>query len=449
MTNRFALYVDGDLTWYDGQVDVTPDDAMTGLDVFLARMATRFTDRLDGGTVLLSAESAAALRFPKKVPSNKNSETHPILDQARNVGWSVKQVSGWMTFHRKRFDCPSVHIGVLPWLSKMTFEFIARDVVDPERFDGATMTHNVRAFTSLMGKAFRMNPGVTANVALMDMWSGYTPRWKPSWKDIPPANYKRENRYQWTSPAPLTGDYEHGWDIRQQYLAAAGVSLVALNALSHTGRKQFDRSPGWWLITVPEWNIPLCPHPAGNHRPGEQVWVSTATVSYMLELGSKFGVIAEPIIHDSWTATGVDREGKRIFRLWSERIRDAIVAANDAGNPDVAEGFKLGYKQAIGQWETPTGMMQRLDWADTVAANARINLHRKVWKEGHRKGGQWPSRIHHDAVFYESDSSIPETPETFFEPGTTRLSPLIGKFKFEKTLKAGEKIEPDGKETIG
>jgi hypothetical protein len=210
---------------------------------------------------------------------------------------------------------------------------------------------------------------------------------------------------------------------------------VAVDPLRHTGRRQFDNTPGYWLITIPDWNQTLCPHPAGNYVGGEQVWVTTPTVAYLHELAER-SVVAAPTIHDSWTATA----GHRMFRSWTERLRDGITYANDTGFGCVATALKDAYKQAIGLWQTPTGFICRPDWADIVAAHARVNLHRKIWREGHRQNGQWPTRIVYDCVYYAGADQIPNVPPTFLERETQTLSPLMGKFKYEKTIKAGELV---------
>lgn len=430
-----AFYIDEDIIFSDGKrADEFPTSRLASLDVFLMSMATKFSEQLDGGTVLLSEASAKLLGFPSNPPKGKNAKTHPVLDSARNVGWEISGVGPWMTFHRRRFDCPSVHVGVLPWLNERTFCFID----EPFR-DGIVMTGHLRMFSHLIGISYRMRPGVTANASLMHMWQGKKPFWSPSWDGVQPAQFEREKRYQWRTPS-LPGDgFEHGWDIRQQYLAAANVSRVALNNLVHTGRKRFDSSPGYWLITVPAWNVKQCPHPAGNYVGGEQAWVTTPTMSYLHELSGRYsGVVSEPEIHDSWTAI----QSHRMFRTWTERIRDGIVLAAERANPCVSTALKDAYKASIGLWQTPTGFIHRPDWADTVAANARVNLHRKVWAEGRRRGGQWPTRINYDCVYYHSqeDNSEAAIPAGFCdrnEAGELVLSPLMGKFKYEKTISAG------------
>jgi hypothetical protein len=414
-----------------------------GLDVILARLSAKFSDRMDGGTVLFSEATAKRLGFPTKCPVKKNALTHPVLDAPRNVGWEVKKLSPWMTFHRKRFDCPSVHVGVLPWLDKRTFCFI-----DEPDMDAIVMTERIRMFSSLMGVAFRMTPGVTACTALMRSWGGVKPFWKPSWTGVTPAEFTRESRYRWTGDTPKGTVYEHGWDIRQQYLAAASVSSVSLNALIHTGRKAFDYSPGYWLITVPAWNQPKCPHPAGNYQGGEQAWVTTPTVAYLHELAGRFGVVTEPVIHDSWTGSG----SHRLFRTWAERIRDGITWATEQGNPCVTTALKQSYKQAFGLFQTPTGFLQRPDWADIIAANARNNMHRKIWKEGNRENGTWPTRIVYDCVYYPSNHEEPIPPRMFcedYQDGNPVLLALMGKFKYERTVKAGEPLTGEDDQEAG
>lgn len=452
MSTTLAFYVDDDIFFRDNRPAAVMDmDAYSSLDVFLARTSARFSDKMDGGTVLITEATLKRLGFPAKVPTKeKNAKTHPALDSARSVGWEVTGISPWMTFHRaKGFSGPSVHIGVLPWLDKRTFYFYNKyeyaagaDYSAGFEYDGAAMVQDIRAFSSLLGAAYRMTPGITACAALMKIWSGASPYWKPNWDKITPADYAREGRYQWSNPRPPQGEYEHGWDIRQQYLAAASVSEVATDALIHTGRTKFDGKPGYWLITVPDWNFKSCPHPAGNHEPGEQVWVTTATVAYLHELEARRGLIAAPTIHDSWTTYG---SAHRMFRTWAERIRDGIATADAAGYVAIKEGLKEAYKQAFGVWQTPTGLLQRPDWADTVAANARINLHRKILAEGNRHGGTWPTRIHHDCVFYASDEygdphQQPRAPWTFYDKNTGKLPYNMGKFKYEKTVRYGEPL---------
>jgi hypothetical protein len=126
-----------------------------------------------------------------------------------------------------------------------------------------------------------------------------------------------------------------------------------------------------------------------------------------------------------------------LFRTWSEKIRDGIAHAAETGNSCVVDALKNSYKQAFGLWQRESSFIHRPDWSDTIAANARINLHRKVWRQGIAGGGSWPSRIVYDCVYYPGPDTIPDVPVTFTIPGTKELPTNVGKFKFEKTVPAG------------
>src|SRR5436190_14908187 len=76
-----TFYIDDDVTFVDGRPPAreTPMDTLGSLDLLLARLSSKFSDRLDGGTVLLSEATIKRLGFPSKPPRGKNAETHPVL----------------------------------------------------------------------------------------------------------------------------------------------------------------------------------------------------------------------------------------------------------------------------------------------------------------------------------------------------------------------------------
>lgn len=422
-----SIVVDDDVTFTAGLGAVeTPYGSLTDLPTMLARLTTRF-DRAGEGTIVFSDDIRRRLALPADPPADEDEAiAHPWLTPARERGWSVSALTPWMTFHRK--GNATVHIGVKPWLDDDSFE-----IADT---DPATTAYRMEWIAARLGVAYRAKPGVVGTAAVKRWTSGRTPMWKPqNWAHVRPVamDMAWEQRYIWTSPtadALAEGmSYLHGWDVRQQFLAAASLAELAREPLRNTGVREFDGSPGYWRIVVPPWNLcGFLPHPAGNHDPGDLIWVTTPTMTLLHELADR-GLVPEPVVLDSWTAA----HGSRLLRRWAETIRDSIRAAKMERDPAdafiLSRAMKHCYTHAIDMWGGTTSTIRRPDWRHTIHGLARCQLFRKILKE-YESHANPPLRIWHDTVYYPGTSPDHEKsrPKSF-EP-----SQFMGRMRYEKTV---------------
>jgi hypothetical protein len=422
-----SIVVDDEVTFTVGlPASATPYEAFETLPGMLERLSKKFRP-VGEGTVILGAGIVRLLKLPEQAPADLDeARAHPWLTPARERGWSVTKLEPWMTFHRK--DCAAVHIGLRPWLDCELFELLDQDP--------AVTAYRMEWITQRMRVAYRARPGVVGSAAV-PRWipAGKTPTWQPKNRSrVTPLamNTAWEQRYIWTSPTAeaLTegAPWLHGWDVRLQFLAAASLAELSRDPLHHTGPRPFDRSPGYWLIVVPPWNLAdVLPHPVGQHEPGVMAWVTTPTMVLLEELADQ-GVIASPEILDSWTAP----HGSRLLRPWAENIRDAIDAARRERDPADAmvlvEAMKNCYKHAIDMWGGETGIIRRGDWRHTIHGLAARQVFRKIWKQ-YRADGRTPVRIYHDMVYYTGSSMDPEVDR----PSTFTPSPFMGRLRYGKS----------------
>lgn len=432
-----ALVIDNDITFRGTGVPAqpTPSDAFDDLAVFLARVSRTFgKHENDGGTVLIGPDNLAALGFPPVPPAKlAEAEVHPALAPARNVGWKIHHAGPWMTFHRPQ--SPTVHMGVLPWLDSENFELIDSDpVVMADRMD-----HVAR----LLRTPYRARPGITATAALRQFVGGRAPYWKPdNWAQIGPVGpYEErvawEEPYTWRSPLEdsLTQNqrYLHGYDVRLQFLAAASAVMLPRNALSHTKKRRYDGSAGYWKIIVPPWNIPGLPHPCGTRcEAGDIIAVTHPTMNLLQTLSDDYNVIAMPEILDSWTAQNRKEPGAekpvRLLRDWSEVIRDAVLAARREGDPIIAEAMKSCYTHGIVHWLKPWSSCHRPDWVHAIHALARCLFFMKLFQQW-RVDGRTPVKIFHDTAYYASTIADPE----WDRPSTFVPSLFMGRLNYSKS----------------
>lgn len=412
-------------------VTTPPEVATDGVGAFLDRLEKRLA-RPDA-VVLLDGDLPRRLGFAEKPPRTTAQavKAKPAQD-ARARGWTVSSVQPWTTFHREYYDengkrySRAVHVGVMPWLGAGNAPLMTPG--DPF----ATLDRMARWFELLGVPYHGKNAGLVALSLMRQRYSGdKTPRWRPNWQDVKPANQATEIPPNWDAPAELPGRYVHPYDVGRQHLSAAGSSVLAVDQLVHRPAGYLElvarNRPGYYLITVPAWAFAdRMPHPCGPYPPGVRAWVTAPTVDLLYELAEDDQVIALPEVHESWTA-----DGTRVLRGWAEWIRDALDKAESGEDEQLAAVMKTIYKTGRGMLERPAARVYRPDWSHTIIATARCVLWRKVRAEG-LASGRWPQRFETDTVWYVSDDRDGESAASW--PATFRRQrpgAIAGAFKWE------------------
>jgi hypothetical protein len=321
---------------------------------------------------------------------------------------------------------PSIHIGVRPWLNAGNFAL----------FDTEPMAEHVRMyqFHRALGTPYHgANAGLAGIDLLRDHHSGKAPMWTPgNWGRIEPAGTVVETvTGNWRTELPDHGlGYEHAYDARLQFLAAAMNAKLALGELRwvHPDQLPLDGPgsvlPGYYLVTVPSWSFrDRIPHPLGDQREyNTRVWVTGATLELALEVAERDQVMAAPEVHEAWVGVG-----GQLLKSWATKIRDAEHVTRLSKDKVLHQAVKHTYKAGLGLMNrTGQARVYRPDWNQTVVALARNNLWRKMWREGNQ-WGRWPVEIHADAVWYAGTCSNPDWPVSFKE------GVGLGRFQHEAT----------------
>lgn len=400
-----SLVIGEEIMYVDGRRALeTPIDILRDPKQFTRTLvkAARFHN-VDEMTVILEADAARVLGLPPNLPrAEKAAVEHKLLRTWREDGWFVSRLSPWFTLWRP--GIPSIHFGVLPWLSKTTNFFHSED--------SCQLGWRLWRFHALTGAAFHGTPGLAATTILRDKWPGTKgePDWKPKWDHITPANADVEGPYVgWTGKAEGL-PYRHRIDARRQYLAAAWNTRAAMGPLRHTPFQEWSKAVfGYWLINVPHFNDSRVPHPVADAVPGTQHWVTSPTMELLAELSAQ-GFMTMPTVLDSYTT---DRGIKDLFRPWVTRIEESYQASYVPPTEDplpelpvdatiVRNAIKSIYKQGIGMMHVKNSRVHRPDWHHSIIAKARVNLWRKVWGVG-LFSDRWPVSVDYDAVVYESN----------------------------------------------
>ncbi len=330
-------------------------------------------------------------------------------DLIRATGWRFSKIDTWTTFERPQ-DKRALHVGLIPRMTSDRMPLLA-----PWPDETAVRLDHWHKVT---GCPWRGTPGVAGTSLMRSLAEAQlkedqeeerkSPRKRKRVLTIPRWSLQLSEDLQraWKSPEADLGKkqwsrqekapFQHTYDARMMYLAAAGVSLLARDALTHTGRLPFDAAlSGFWLVEFQRWGLAkVLPDPAGYGAAGPR-WVTTATlqlVADQVERGHHGGFT----VLDSWTA-----KGYRELRRWSSTLRDAH---EDPMLHDVIHDYV--YREAWGMLGRPGTRVYRPDWHAAVLATARCNLWRKMWTT-YETSGQAPLHIATDAVTYASDIEDP------------------------------------------
>lgn len=246
-------------------------------------------------------------------------------------------------------------------------------------FAGAENAHELHrratAFHHAIGAPFWGAPGMVG-CELIRSTAPDGPR-APRWSAPLPLAVKPAGPLHWQSVVPPTRTVV-ALDVNAAYLAAAGVSEVASDALEHSTDSQFyPGRAGYWHVqfTSPERVAERVQHTSGlsaldwsRVAPDGTVWLTAPVARDVLAGGH--GVPWR--IVESWTAPAV----RAVLRPWAEQLRAAYVATQ--GSDAVGHTVRRVYKDTTGMLARAGGRVHRPDWAHHVIDLARVNLLRRI-----------------------------------------------------------------------
>lgn len=365
-------------------------------------------------------------------------------DLARGAGWRVPDYRSedipmvnntdavWTTYFRP--NTPTIHVCISAGVNPDRHRLF-----DPNEHP-ASIANRLGAYHSAVGVPWRMTAGVTGCDLLRDLKSkSGAGRKQPRWQwdavtDCPPGMgdllWHRE-----VTTGPDTGDdgcsdrWVHGFDLRGQYLAAAGVTRLPWGL---PRRRQlvpaFDPElAGWWQCRtsdLPDWAT------SGRVRPpivdpaafeGESVWLSAATMAVLVD---------NAVALDPFGFVGAEHNS-RLMRPWSETLRDARRTASTTGDERLTWAVKDTANETIGMFNKTGGRVWRPDWRHLVIDTARANLLRKV-RSAWVRLGRWPVAIRTDCVWYRSTTNA----EAFALAAGFAIGPDLGQWAHVTSIPA-------------
>jgi hypothetical protein len=208
---------------------------------------------------------------------------------------------------------------------------------------------------------------------------------------------------------------------------------------------------GWWMCTVPAWNDPRMPDPAGYGPPVDAAggvrirWLTASTILLLNELAESGHSAGIQHIWGSWTAPR-----SRLFQGWATKVEkafqraEAFMSARDGdGTPSVLamdaervrDTIKATYREMPGMWDSAASWVTRPDWYAEKKALERANAWRTAWKLGQSRD-VWPVRVDGDKWTYRSDVEDGEQAEPVSrwkdDPGMT-LGDKLGNWRLQST----------------
>lgn len=414
MTQRTTWAIGERHTWssHSGFAE-TPADAIDSCGRLVTRIAAALHKAgAAEGTVLV--DERVARRIGLLDPATGDGRNQRALDSAAQAGWRHSaDVGPWTAFFAK--PRPSVFVGQLSWLARADTSWWPFHAPFP-----ADVVTALQAFHDLTGVAWQAGAPV---MGLELMHRTITTFSVPGQKGRRKADLRDDTTpddagvSMWSPESwhrPSLHPYQHSYDKRRAGITAAGVAKLSPARLVR-GRRAFDpKRAGWWLVTVPPWNIAEMPHPLGPgaaeiaRRVGGQnrMWVATAHLDLCAELDGK---ISMPEVIDSLTGPA-----RPVLAPFKEALERAYSAPIDGDYDDVAQGLVRGaVKDAgvsgIGMLNKADGesSIWRPDWYAGVNATKQANSWRTAWAIGNDEG-RWPVAFSDDAVWYGSDDDDAE-----------------------------------------
>lgn len=412
--NRTSWLVTPDITYgADRWGTHTPGAALQSLERLVGAFADTITRRAawaSGGTVLITDAVV------KRLGLADDAGTASALAAVQAAGWSHSRPGAWQAIYAK--GRPTINIGRISQI-----EHAARQ--DPlswpfwSRWPGDTV-EALQAWHRLTGIPWANGPAVqglelihaTLRPYRVRTRDGWTPQRQPVKRDeSTPAGACETmwGRLLWSRPDK--GHWLHGYDRRRAGRVACTSAKLCPASLKIRHIRRYDpRCAGWWQITVPPWNVPQMPHPAGPVEVWSRAWVTTATMDLLTELARE-GVIDTPEIISAYV--GVARPVLAGLQEVAERTYQAPATGaydEDDHRPLVQAAIKEACTRGIGMLAKEDGQSSilRPDWFHGVNATKRANTWRVAWKIG-RNEDRWPTHFEDDAVFYASDDPDPVT----------------------------------------
>jgi hypothetical protein len=416
MTQRTTWTIGERHTWSaHGGFAETPADTLDSCGRLVTRIAAALHKTgATEGTVLV--DERVARRLGLLDPATNDGRSQRALDSAAQAGWRHStNIGPWTSFFAK--ERPSVYIGQLSWLNRAEHTWWPFHAPFP-----ADVVTALQAFHDLTGVAWQAGAPVMGVELMFRTLTSYQVqgqkgRRRPDLRDdMTPdeAGVSMWSPESWHRPS--LHPYQHSYDKRRAGITAAGVAKLSPAKLVR-GRRLFDpKRAGWWLVTVPPWNVPEMPHPLGPgaadvaRRVGgaNRLWVTTAHLDVAEEL-AEAGKISMPDVIDS--LTGPARPVLQPFQAAIERAYQAPIAGD---YDDVAQGLVRGAVKDAGT--TGIGMLNkadgdssiwRPDWYAGVNATKQCNSWRTAWRIGNEEG-RWPIAFSDDAIWYGSDDDDAE-----------------------------------------
>lgn len=361
-----------------------------------------------------------------------------LVAQLRENGCTVSDKgveTGWFTvMHEAR---PTVHLGI----GSMIYQ--ARTTISDLRDEAKTVVARFARYGQLTGAAWRGTGGLSGCASIRSLHEskrGGSPLWR--WDkaetsgvtgiafELRGSRHRRDLR-----PAELDLPYVHQFDVRAQYLAAAGVSMLGWSAPVQSGPREFDPGrAGYWTVQRDQ----LDGVSERLVRPGTTplVPLTTPVMIYLAECGIR------PTVYDSMTS---DRTG-RYLREWAELLTAALKTLDEENRVDagVLVAVKDTYARTSGMVRKPGGRIFRPDWGDVWMDTAKINMTRKV-----DASGLDPLRWNVDSVYIATDRSAAEIGQALgasYLDGTEVFQ--VGKFRHIATTTVGEYLEQFPRERV-
>lgn len=420
---RAAIILPTQMTWDcgtlpDGSPRVYTEVALgpTGLAEVLHAAGVRAQGQPREAVAVLGPGMTRWLGLPETLPAARPD--HPAIAAAAAAGWTPGVISGWTVWTH---GATVVVVAVQDWAGS---DHTAWQVLDGTPTEAVTRLWHWQQTT---GVAWRGHPGISGLAVMRHLHAGRgsaEPTWLPTVRDLPVVCERADLVTAWHRCEPAR--FEHGWDVNGMYLAAAGTADLPRYTLRRDQPGALDPDhAGYYLITAAPWllsdRLPDPAGPAGSplSRDAGRRWVTRPTLRLLDEL-QRLGVHGGYELHQTWTSPA-----GRILRPWAETIRDAIRTAPDAAGMAAA---KDSYRQAVGLLARPGGRVSRPDWHNTIIAQARTTLWRKLWAVG-QSSGRWPLRVETDCVYY----AHPDPDPAIADPGLP-VGARLGQLRHHRTI---------------